>query len=70
MADKKNFREMGDKELAQLVVEYKEKLREMRFEKVIGSNFNISEYKKTKRDIARIKTILREKEIELAKKEQ
>lgn len=63
MAEKKDFRELDVKELEKLRVEYKASLREMRFEKVVGSNFNGGEYRSLKKDIARINTILRETEL-------
>jgi large subunit ribosomal protein L29 len=67
MADKTNYREMEEKELRKIRDEHKAKLRELRFEKVIGSNFNLTEYKQAKRDIARINTLLRERELGIVK---
>lgn len=62
MEKKKNYRELGQKELVKLKEELKQKNRESRFEKVIGSNFKPSDYRKAKREIARINTILTEME--------
>ncbi|HCL57332.1 MAG TPA: 50S ribosomal protein L29 [Spirochaetia bacterium] len=63
MKGKTNFRELPVKELDKMHNDMKKKQRESRVEKVTGSNFNPSEYKKERRDIARIKTILRENEL-------
>jgi len=62
MEKKKNYRELGQKELVKLKEEFKQKNRESRFEKIIGSNFKSSDYRKAKREIARINTILTEME--------
>ncbi len=67
MGEKANYREFTNKELISLKDELKSKMKDMRVEKVIGSNFNISEYKKAKKDIARINTILREQELGIGK---
>mgnify|MGYP001556063007 CR=1 FL=1 len=72
MADKKatNYRELSDKELLKVLSELKGHLREARFEKILGSNFSFGEYKKTKKDVARIKTILGERQRETVASEE
>lgn len=62
MEKKKNFRELSQTELLKLKEEFKSKIRESRFESVLGSNFKPSDYQKAKKNIARINTILTEKE--------
>lgn len=62
MEKKKNYRELGQKELLKTKEELKAKIRESRFESIIGSNFKPSDFRKTKREIARINTILTEME--------
>lgn len=58
MAEKTNYMELEAVELNKLRVELKQKLRAMRFEQVIGSSFNLGEFRKAKQDIARINTVL------------
>lgn len=63
MKSKTNYRELSIKEILKIKEDLKNKLREARIEKIIGSNFNPAENKKNKRDYARILTILREHEL-------
>lgn len=63
MAEKANFTELGTKELLKIKEEMKAKMKGMRVDRVTGSNFNLAEFKKAKKDVARINTILREYEL-------
>jgi len=56
------LRELTDEELEEKVDELKEKLFNLRFQKATGELDNTAEFKKTKKDIARVKTIKREGE--------
>lgn len=58
------IREMTEEELEEKVGELKEKLFNLRFQKSTGELDNTAELKKTKKDIARVKTIQREREQE------
>ncbi|MEO0270347.1 MAG: 50S ribosomal protein L29 [candidate division WOR-3 bacterium] len=55
------LRELSEEELLKTLKDLKEKLFELRTKKVIGSIENPMEIRKIKRDIARVKTILKEK---------
>ncbi len=59
-ADLRNY---TDDELRNLLEEKKKQLMELRFQLAMGQLRNTSLIKMTKRDIARIKTILREREL-------
>jgi len=63
MAEKANFTELSTKELLKIKEEMKAKMKNMRVDRVTGSNFNLAEFKKAKKDVARINTILREYEL-------
>ena len=56
------LREMTSEELEEKIAELKEKLFNLRFQKATGELDNTAELKKTKKDIARAKTIQRETE--------
>lgn len=56
------LRDMTSEELEEKVAELKEKLFNLRFQKATGELDNTAEIKKTKKDIARAKTIQRESE--------
>lgn len=56
------LRELTDEELEEKVDELKEKLFNLRFQKATGELDNTAEFKKTEKDIARVKTIKRERE--------
>jgi large subunit ribosomal protein L29 len=58
------IREMTEEELEEKAGELKEKLFNLRFQKSTGELDNTAELKKTKRDVARVKTIQREREQE------
>lgn len=57
------LRKLSTEELKEKVIELKKKLFNLRFQNKIGSLTNTSEIKQTKKDIARILTILREREL-------
>ena len=61
----KELRNMKDEELLTLLNELLNKKRETRFNMQVGQVEDISSLQKTKRDIARIKTILRERNVKL-----
>jgi|Deesub1362A_J573_1020465.scaffolds.fasta_scaffold35523_2 large subunit ribosomal protein L29 len=60
----RELRELSDEELRQKVAEWKRKLLNLRFQLASGQLQNIAEIKKTRRDIARVLTILRERELQ------
>jgi large subunit ribosomal protein L29 len=55
------FREMGPEELQAKEKELQEKLFRFRFQKAIGQLDNAMRIRETRRDIARVKTVLKEK---------
>lgn len=57
------LRQYTDEELKNLLEEKKRQLMELRFQLSMGQLENYALIKHTKRDIARIKTILREREL-------
>ena len=57
------LRQYTDEELKNLLEEKKRKLMELRFQLSMGQLENYALIKQTKRDIARIKTLLREREL-------
>lgn len=57
------IRNYTDEELKKLLDEKKRQLMELRFQLAMGQLRNTSLIEETKRDIARIKTILREREL-------
>ena len=56
-------REMGTQELATKVLELQEKLFRLRVQQSIGQLDNAIKLRETRRDIARVKTVLREKQV-------
>jgi len=58
---------LSEEELRQKVTEFSNELFNLRFQKATGQLSNTSALLKTKRNIARVKTVLREREIESAK---
>ncbi|MCS7174553.1 50S ribosomal protein L29 [Pseudothermotoga sp.] len=58
-----DIRNYTDEELKKLLDEKKRQLMELRFQLAMGQLRNTSLIEETKRDIARIKTILREREL-------
>ncbi|MEN3042647.1 MAG: 50S ribosomal protein L29 [Fervidobacterium sp.] len=57
------IRNMNNEELIKLLEEKKRTLMNLRFQNALGELKDFSLIQKTKRDIARIKTILREREL-------
>jgi large subunit ribosomal protein L29 len=57
------IRNMNNDELIKLLEEKKRTLMNLRFQNAMGELRDFSLIQKTKRDIARIKTILREREL-------
>ena len=57
------LRKLSNEELKEKVIELKKKLFNLRFQNKIGSLSKNSEIKQTKKDIARILTIIREREL-------
>ncbi|MGN0708940.1 MAG: 50S ribosomal protein L29 [Anaerovoracaceae bacterium] len=64
--DLNKIREMSDAELSEELEKNKKELFNLRFQHVTGQLENPVKMREVKRDIARIKTIMREKEIEKA----
>lgn len=58
---------LSDDEIRQKITEFSSELFNLRFQKAAGQLSNTSALSKTKRNIARVKTILREREIKSAK---
>lgn len=58
--DVKELRDMTDEELQQKAQQLKQELFNLRFQQATGRIENVMRIKQTRRDIARIKTILRE----------
>ena len=65
----KELRKLSNEELKEKLKELKHKLMKLRFQNEIGGLEKPSEIKATKKDIARILTILRERELEAQKSE-
>ena len=59
----KKIREMSEAELNSELVRMKKDLLNLRFQHVTGQLENPIKMRETKRDIARVKTIIREKEL-------
>lgn len=57
------LRKLSNEELKEKVLQLKKKLLNLRFQNKIGSLSNTAEISQTKKDIARILTILREREL-------
>ena len=58
----KEIRQKSDKELKETLINLKDKLRELRFNLAGGKVKNIKEIHQTKKDIARILTLLKQYE--------
>ncbi len=65
----KKMREMTDAELTVELTKMKKDLFNLRFQHVTGQLENPIKMRDTKRDIARVKTIIREKELEKVRAE-
>lgn len=61
----KEYREMTEVELVQKLREFKEELFNLRFQHATAQLDNPMRIKEVKKDIARVKTILREKELDI-----
>ena len=57
----REFSRIPQRELQRILREKREKLRELRFNLAAGKVKNVSEIRETKKDIARILTILKQK---------
>ena len=57
------FRELSDEELQERVAEYKSELFNLRFQLATGQLENPMRIREVKKDIARIKTIIRQREL-------
>ena len=57
------IRDMGPEEIQRKILDLKEELFNLRFQHEIGQLENPQKMKQTKRDIARLNTILRETEL-------
>lgn len=62
------LRELTDEELREKLVELKRKLFTLRFQIATGQQENTAALRETRRDIARVMTILRERELGLDRK--
>ena len=65
MAKAAELRNLGDTELVRRLAEAKEELFNLRFQNVTGQLDNPSRIGSVRKDIARLNTILRQREIEL-----
>lgn len=63
MPKKENFKELTDEDLKKKLNELVEGLFKLRFRKVTDVVENPAQFKKDRRNIARIKTVLREREL-------
>ncbi len=61
-----DLRRMTDEELQEQLEDFYQELFNLRFQKVSGRLTNTSRPRQVRRDIARVKTILRERELEKA----
>jgi large subunit ribosomal protein L29 len=64
------FREMHDEELETRLAEASHELFNLRFQHVTGQLDNYARLSQVRRDVARVKTLLREREIEAAEAEE
>ena len=60
------LRELNDVELANRLREYREELFNLRFQNATGQLDNTTRLRDVRRDIARLQTLLRQREIEAA----
>jgi large subunit ribosomal protein L29 len=63
-------REMGDEDLYGRLAESQQEMFNLRFQHVTGQLDNYARLRQVRRDIARIQTVLREREIEAAEAEE
>ena len=57
------FRDLGTEELKEKVNELKESIFRMRFRLALGNNDVVKNLREQKKDLARVKTLLREREL-------
>ena len=57
------FRDLGNEELNEKVNELKESIFRMRFRLALGNNDVVKNLREQKKDLARVKTLLREREL-------
>ena len=69
MSKASEIRNLGDTELITRLAEAKEELFNLRFQNVTGHLDNPSRIGSVRKDIARLNTILRQREIELAEEQ-
>ncbi len=62
-----NIDNLEDKKIKELIEEKTEKLDELYFEVKSGNLGELNEYRKLKKEMARLKTILRERELKIRK---
>ena len=70
MTKASEFRELHDEELENRLAEASQELFNLRFQHVTGQLDNYARLGQVRRDLARIKTLLREREIEAADAEE
>ena len=70
MTDVTEIREMDDDELYSRLIEAKQEMFNLRFQHVTGQLDNYSRLGDVRKDIARLNTILREREIDAAEKSE
>ena len=66
MSSAKELRELNDTELEHRLGEAKEELFNLRFQNATGQLDNIARIPQVRREVARIETLLREREIDAA----
>jgi large subunit ribosomal protein L29 len=66
MTRAQEFRELNDAELEQRLLEAKEELFNLRFQNATGQLDSTSRISQVRRDVARVETLLREREIAAA----
>jgi large subunit ribosomal protein L29 len=66
MAKKNDFHELGDDEIVSRLAESKDEILKLRFQLATGQQENFSRIGAVKKDIARLNTVLRQREIAAA----
>jgi large subunit ribosomal protein L29 len=66
MARKNDFHELGDDEIVSRLAESKDEILKLRFQLATGQQENFSRIGAVKKDIARLNTVLRQREIAAA----
>lgn len=62
------FRDLSDEDLKARVDELKESIFRMRFKLMLGNNDVVKQLRVQRKDLARVKTLIREREIATAQK--